>query len=414
MGKTIAEKIFSEHSDTDARAGDIVIARVDFCFVQDGTGPLTVRQFEKMASRVFDPSKVAAFLDHSSPPHTKELANDHKFLREFAARTGCIVEDNGTGICHQLVVEKYACPGQLIVGADSHTCMAGGLGALATGMGSTDVAAIMAFGVLWFRVPETFKVDIRGRFSKGVYAKDLVLRLIGDLGADGATYKALEFHDSPRLHAADRFTICNMAIECGAKAGLFASDAVTARYLKSVGRGSAWREVKPDRDATYERTLQYDLASLEPVVACPHTVDNVKPLKDVAGTPIHQAFIGTCTNGRIEDLKIAASILKGRRAAKNVKLIFNPASAAVYKAAMKAGYLAVFVEAGGIINPPGCGVCAGVHQGILADGEVCIATQNRNFKGRMGNPNAEVYLASPAAVAASAITGKITDPREFL
>jgi 3-isopropylmalate/(R)-2-methylmalate dehydratase large subunit len=415
MGKTVSEKILSEKSGTDARAGDIVIARVDLAFVQDTTGPLTIRQFKEVKHvRLGNPKRTAVFLDHAIPSPNRQLSNDHQFLRQFAEETGCLIFEGGSGICHQLVAEMFANPGDIIVGADSHTVTAGGLGAFATGMGSSDIAVVFALGKTWFRVPETFKISISGRFRKWVGAKDLVLHLIGVLGADGATYKALEFDGKAvsDMTISERLTVANMAVEAGAKVGIFPSDAVTRRHLAAQGRGDKYRMLRPDADAEYERAMIINASELEPMIAAPHTVDNVTPVNMVAGTKIDQVFIGTCTNGRLEDLAIAAAILKNKKHHPGVRLIVAPASQQVLIQAMRIGYIQVLIAAGAVILPPGCAACLGLHQGVLGDNESCLSTANRNFKGRMGNPEALIYLASPATAAASALTGEITDPRE--
>lgn len=415
MGKTLSEKILSEKSGADARAGDIVIAQVDLAFAQDTTGPLTVRQFKEVKhGRLANPQRTAIFLDHAIPSPNQQLSNDHQFLRRFAEETGCQIFEGGSGICHQLVAEKFANPGDIIVGADSHTVTAGGLGAFATGMGSSDIAVVFALGKTWFRVPETFKITITGKFQKWVGAKDLVLHLIGVLGADGATYKALEFDGNAvaNMTLPQRLTVANMVVEAGAKVGIFPSDNVTRRYLAAQGRSSKYQALHPDADAEYERAIALDASELEPMVAMPHAVDNVTPVKMLAGTKIHQVFIGTCTNGRLEDLAAAAAILKNKKRNPRVRLIVAPASQQVLSKAMRIGYIQILVAAGAMILPPGCAACLGVHQGVLGDNEVCLSTANRNFKGRMGNPEASIYLASPATAAASALTGEITDPRE--
>lgn len=415
MGKTIAEKILGAKSGKDASAGEIVIAEVDVAALQDGTGPLAVQQLQKLNMEHAIP-KTIVFIDHAAPSPRQELTNAHKILREFSKKTGAILSDIGEGVCHQRLLESYVYPGGVVIGADSHTCTAGALGAFATGMGSTDVAIGIASGKTWFRVPETFLVHISGRLSKGVYAKDVILSVIGQIGADGATYKALEFAGETveKMTMADRFTLCNMAVEAGAKTGLVASDEVTQKFLIDQGRGDRWRPVAADRDAVYERTIELNVAQLEPVVAAPHTVDNIKSIEEVEGTALDQVFIGTCTNGRIEDLRIAAEILEGKTTHPDIRLLVCPASRQVYLQALKEGLLTIFAQAGAAILNPGCAACVGVHQGILGDGEVCLATQNRNFKGRMGNPNAFIYLSSPATAAASAIEGVITDPRKYL
>jgi 3-isopropylmalate/(R)-2-methylmalate dehydratase large subunit len=415
MGKTLSEKILSEKSGTDARAGDIVIAQVDLAFVQDTTGPLTIRQFKEVKhGSLANPQRTAVFLDHAIPSPNRQLSNDHQFLRRFAEETGCLIFEAGTGICHQLVAEMFANPGDIIVGADSHTVTAGGIGAFATGMGSSDIAVVFALGKTWFRVPETFKISISGGFQKWVAAKDLVLHLIGVLGADGATYKALEFDGKTvsNMTVSERLTIANMAVEAGAKVGIFPSDNVTKKYLAAQRRGNKYRALRPDADANYERALIINASELEPMVAVPHTVDNVAPVSMLAGTKIDQVFIGTCTNGRLEDLAIAATILKNKKRHTSVRLIIAPASHQVLTKAMKIGYIQVLAAAGAMILPPGCAACLGLHQGVLGDNETCLSTANRNFKGRMGNPEALIYLASPATAAASALTGEITDPRK--
>ncbi len=416
MGKTIAEKILSEKSGIDAYAGDLVVARIDQIALQDGTAPLAIRQVMELGVEVRAAERTHFFVDHAAPSPRRELSNDQKLIYEFARRVGADFNPPGEGIIHQLMVEKYVKPGDLAVGADSHTCTYGGIGAFSTGMGSTDVAVAMVLGKNWFRVPETFRIELTGEFPKGVFAKDVVLKLIGDLGVDGATYKALEFHGDAAFNMSvdERLTIANMAVECGAKAGIFESDENVRKFLAEHGREGDYREVRADDDAEYEREFCIDLSDLAPMVSKPHNVDNVAEVGEVEGIEVNQVYIGTCTNGRLSDLEIAARILKGRKTKKGVRLIVAPASRRIYLQALERGLLKTFVEAGGIVIPPGCGPCVGIHQGVLADGEVCISTQNRNFKGRMGNPEAYIYLSSPATAAASAIRGAIADPREFL
>ena len=417
MGKTLAEKILGEHAGHEVSAGEFAIVRVDFAYVQDGTGPLTVRQLGAMdIEKLHDPSRCAVFLDHASPSPRLELSNDHTFLRAFCGRTGAILSDIGNGISHTVAAEKYVNPGDMVVGADSHTCTTGALGAFATGMGSTDVAVAFAFGQTWMRVPETFKIAVTGQLPTGVYSKDFMLYLIGTLGADGATYKALEFVGEAMVSLSmdGRLAMANMAVECGAKVGLFPPDEITRSYLEAAGRGDRFCEIAADEDAEYEQVFTFDAGALRPMVARPHFVDNVCAVGD-AGEEVQadQVFIGTSTNGRLEDFQIAARILKGRRIHPNVRLIVTPGSRNVYLRGLQDGTFQTFMEAGGVVTGPGCGACVGVHEGVLADGEVCVSTQNRNFKGRMGNPNAFIYLVSPATAAATAITGKLTDPREF-
>jgi len=417
VGKTLAEKILSEKSGTDAKAGDIVIAKVDLAFVQDTTGPLTVRQFRSSSmGKLANAKRTVLFIDHAAPSPNANLSNDHILLRDFARESGCIISDAGNGVCHQIVQEAYARPGDVVVGADSHTVTAGGLGAFATGMGSSDVAVAFGLGKNWFRVPESFKIEVAGDFQKGVGAKDLILHLIGQLGADGATYKSLEFHGNAikKMSISGRFTIANMAVEAGAKAGIFESDETTKSFLKAEGRGKDYKALAADADATYEKTIRISAGQLEPTVSKPHTVDNTALAKDLKGVKIQQVVIGTCTNGRTEDLEIAASILKGRKPAEGLRLIIAPASKRVLLEAIDAGLIKIFVESGAMVLPPGCGPCMGLHQGALGDGEACLSTANRNFEGRMGNPRSFIYLGSPATAAATALRGEITDPREVM
>lgn len=413
---TMAEKIFSWKVGREVEPGEFLVAPVDIVYFQDGTGPLGIRRFKEFSNKIADPEKVHFVIDHASPSPRKELSNDHAFIRSFARSFNTFLHDYGEGISHQLMIENYSKPGDLIVGADSHTCTSGALAAFATGVGSTDAAIAMSEGKLWFRVPESFRIDISGELEKGVYSKDLILYVIGKLGADGATYKSVEFHGEAieKLSQEARFTISNMAIEMGAKAGLIPTDGKTLEYLRNMGRERDFREVRPDNDAVYERDFYFDAKEIPPGVAAPHNVDNWRPIDEVSGLKIDQVYIGTCTNGRIEDLRRAASILKGNRRHRDVKLIIAPASKRVYIQAINDGLIEIFIEAGAVVLPPGCGPCVGIHAGVPADNEVVLSTQNRNFKGRMGNPNAEIYLASPATAAASAIKGVITDPRDFI
>ncbi len=418
MGMTLVEKIISLNAGKDVKAGEIVITFVSACLTQDGTGPLAVDQIEKLGiDKIKNPDRTYMFIDHASPSPRKELSNDHMKLRNFAKKMGAHLFDIGDGVCHQVVAEKFLNPGEILIGADSHTCTGGGIGAFSTGMGSTDVAIGIAYGKTWLRVPETIRIELSGKFKNGVFAKDLILHIIGLIGADGATYKALEFGGAgvKNLPMCDRLTLANMAVEAGAKCGLFPSDEITEKYLIERGRGEKFRKIDADEDAEYERVIKIDLSEIEPMVSFPHTVDNVRKIsdKDCENVTIDQVFIGTCTNGRIEDLRIAANILKDRKIAEGTRLIVTPASREVYGKAIEEGLLTIFNNAGASINNPGCGACVGVHQGILGDGENCLSTQNRNFKGRMGNVNGNIYLCSPATAAASAIEGKISDPRKY-
>jgi 3-isopropylmalate/(R)-2-methylmalate dehydratase large subunit len=415
MGKTLSEKILSKKSGTDVKAGDIVIVPVDLAFVQDTTGPLTVRQFKEIGHKLANRQKTVVFIDHAVPSPNRQLSNDQQFLRDFSAEVGCYLFEGGSGVCHQLVAEMFAGPGEVIVGSDSHTVTAGALGAFATGMGSSDVAAAFALGKTWFRVPESFKINISGKFQPKVGSKDFILYLAGRLGADGASYKALDFvgEDIDKIPVWQRLTVSNMAVEVGAKVGIFPSDGLTRKFLIEHGRSEKYIPIEPDEDARYERTIDINVSLIEPMVSVPHTVDNVTPARTLRDVKLNEVFIGTCTNGRLEDLAAASAILKGKKVHPRVRLVVAPASRKVLTQAIKEGYIKTLIDAGAILVPPGCAACLGLHQGVLADRDVCLSTANRNFKGRMGNPEAEVYLASPATAAASAISGRITDPREI-
>lgn len=419
MGRTTSEKILARASGVeDARAGEIVKARVDAALIPDLTAILSFKAMRETGrDRVWDPEKVFLFLDHVAPASSIRAATIHRDVRRIAWEQGIRnLYDVDAGVCHQVLAEAgHVGPGMVVVGADSHTCTHGALGAFATGLGSTDMGAVLATGKTWFRVPETIRINVEGAFPPMVTPKDLILKIIGELGAEGASYKAVEYTGSTirRMGISGRMTICNMTVEMGGKTGIVEPDAETARYLMERG-GETPGWVKSDPDAEYERVYQFTVDELEPQVSCPDNVDNVKPIGDVEGTPIDQVFIGSCTNGRIEDLEAAASILRGRRVKKGVRLIVVPASREVYLEALRAGILEALAEAGALICNPSCGPCFGGHIGILADGEVGLATSNRNFRGRQGSPNARVYLVSPYVAAASALKGAITDPREVL
>jgi 3-isopropylmalate/(R)-2-methylmalate dehydratase large subunit len=417
LGQTIIEKILSSHSGREVRAGDIVVAEVDYVMGQDGTAPLAIRAFHDLGGRdVFDRDRVAFVIDHSAPSPNEGVSALHKLMREFTREKGFKLYDIGEGVCHQLLPESGRVgPGSLVIGADSHTCTYGALNAFSTGVGSTDLAGGLIAGKMWFKVPETIKFVSNGVLPPGVYSKDLILYLIGRVTADGATYLAAEFTGEAigALSQEARFTISNMAIEMGAKAGLMEADDKTFAWLRRY-TSREFTPVTADPDAVYTRVLEHDAAALEPQVARPHRVDNVVPVGEAAGKPVQQAVLGTCTNGRLEDLRIAAGILGGRQIHRDVRLIVAPASRRVFLDAMAEGIIQTLVEAGAALVTPGCGPCVGTHNGVPSDGETVISTANRNFKGRMGNSNAEIYLASPATVAASAVTGRITDPREFL
>ena len=417
MGKTLAEGILSEKAATDLHAGDIAIVPVDLIFAQDGTAPLAITQFNSCGfSHLAKPSSTLFFLDHNAPTPTMELSNDHRIIRDFVIRMGARISDVGDGISHQVIAESYANPGDVIIGADSHTVTAGALGCFSPGMGSTDIAIALGLGKTWLRVPHSIKVVVSGSMPRGVSAKDVILYLIGSIGSDGATYKSLEFCGDAvdKMTISQRLTIANMVVEAGAKTAIFPSDEITGSYLEGRGRGQSFRPLKADADAKYDQVVEIDASLLEPMVAKPHAVDNTAPVGEVEGTRIQQVFIGTCTNGRLDDLEVAAGILKGKNCHPGTRLLITPASREVLLNAIKAGYIQTLIESGGVILPPGCAGCVGVHQGILGDGEVCISTANRNFRGRMGNPNSFIYLASPTTAAASALTGEITDPREVV
>ena len=415
MGYTLVEKIIAQRVGREAKAGEVVIAPVDLLLAHEGTGPLALEQFEALGREDLGATTLF-FFDHAAPSPRKELSNVQKRLRTFAVERGAHFFETGSGICHQIVAEQWAKPGQIIIGADSHTCTAGALGAFATGMGSTDVGAAMALAKTWLRIPRTFRIEIGGQLPPMVLAKDVILRLIGLLKADGAIYRALEFGGPvvEGMSVGERMTLCNMAVEAGAKAGLCAADEVTRRFLENQGRGEDYMPLSPDSGASYEHLIELDVSRLSPQVAVPHFVDNVRSIEEAEGTPVDQVFIGTCTNGRLADLRVAARILKGRKVHPHLRLVVGPASRKMYLDALREGLMETFVEAGAVILPPGCGACLGVHQGVLADGERCLSTQNRNFQGRMGNPQGEIFLASPATAAATAVRGRITDPRELI
>jgi 3-isopropylmalate/(R)-2-methylmalate dehydratase large subunit len=420
MKMNISEKILAKASGkTSVHPGDIVDANVDVIMVHDLTGPLAIEAFKKIGvNKVWDNEKVVIILDHQIPAESVKMAELHKMLRKFAKEQTIRIYDVGQGgICHQVMPEKgYVKPGSLIVGADSHTCTYGAFGAFATGIGSTEAAAVFATGKIWLKVPETIKVNVKGQFQKYVTPKDLVLSLIGKMGVDGAIYKSIEFTGPTvkSMSIAGRMTVCNMAVEMGAKNGIVEPDETTRKFLEGriPNAQASFESLKSDADATHEKTITVDVSDLEPQVTCPSSVDNVKPISNVGDVAIDQAFIGSCTNGRIEDLRLAAQILKGKKVKNGVRALVIPASQEVYAQALKEGLVEVFTEAGALVCGATCGPCLGGHIGVLASGETCVSTSNRNFIGRMGSPEASVYLASPATVAASALTGKLTDPRK--
>lgn len=416
MKQTITEKIISKHADCNVKAGDVVFVNVDWAFVQDGTGPLTMDVIKDIGDAVKNPVKNCIFLDHASPSSRYELSDSHNKLRKYAEKYGINIFEVGDGICHQIMAENFIKPGEIVVGADSHTCMAGAFGAFASGFGSTDIAYAMATGKMWLRVPSAIKVELIGELKKPSMAKDVILYLIGKLGANGANYKTLEFTGDgvEKLSFESRLTICNMAIEAGAKNGIMLADEKTYSYIKKErGEEEPKREVlNSDIDAEYEDKISVDLSQIVPQVSMPHLVDNVKTVSEIQkeDIKINQAVVGTCTGGRLEDLIVAAEVLSGKKVADGVRLVICPASKKIYKQAIDKGLLKVFIESGGFIVTPGCGPCVGIQGGVLGTGEVCVSTANRNFKGRMGCTDSYIYLASPATVAASALAGRIVNP----
>ncbi len=414
----ITEKILAHASGkTKVQPGEIVDANVDMVMVHDLTGPLAVEAFKRVGVKhVWNNKKIVIILDHQVPAESVKAAELHKTMRAFAKEQNIRLYDVGRGgICHQVMPEKgHVVPGAVIVGADSHTCTYGAFGAFATGIGSTEAAAVFATGKIWLKVPEAIKINVNGQFQKYVTSKDLILAVIGKLGVDGAIYKSAEFTGATirGMSIAGRMTLCNMAVEMGAKNGIIAPDAVTSKFLE--GRVAqplpAFDALQSDADAAYAKTIEFAVSGLTPQVACPSSVDKVKPAAEV-NAPVDQVFIGSCTNGRIEDLRLAAQILKGKQVKNGVRALVIPASQEVYTQALREGLIEIFTDAGAVVCGSACGPCLGGHIGLLAAGETCVSTSNRNFIGRMGSTKANVYLASPATVAASATTGRITDPR---
>ncbi|MGD2249496.1 MAG: 3-isopropylmalate dehydratase large subunit [Candidatus Methanofastidiosia archaeon] len=413
MSHTMAEKILGRASNQSVSPGDIVNTPVDLAMSHENTAAIS-KKFKKIGVKsVWDPTKIVIPIDHCAPAATEDYAKNHKLIREFVKEQKITnFYDIKAGICHQILPEKgHVVPGMVIVGADSHTPTYGALGAFSAGIGRTEMAAVYATGEIWFKVPESFKIVVTGELPDMVSAKDVILYIIGELRADGANYKTVEFSGDTvnTMNVSGRMVLCNMSAEMGAKAGMAPVDETTKRYVTARST-QEYTVQNPDKDAVYEKEFEFDVSGLEPQIACPHTVDNVKPVTEVKRA-IDQAVLGTCTNGRIEDLAVAAKILQGKKIADSVRLIVLPASVDVYVDAINKGIITDLINAGAVICNPNCGPCLGAHQGALAPGEVCISTSNRNFKGRMGCKEAEIYLASPATVAASALTGKITDPR---
>lgn len=419
--KTISEKILARASGREkVEAGDIIIGKVDIAISHENAC-LVINAFKKIgAKNVFDKNKIVLLFDHKVPANTIETAENHKIVREFARKQKIKnFYDLEKGICHQIIVENgHALPGKLIVGTDSHTTTSGAMGAFATGIGATDMAGVFATGKIWLKVPESYKIIVKGIMPKFVFAKDIILKIIGTLGQEFANYKALEFYGNviENMNISERMTICNMSMEMGAKTAIVPPDKKTFKYLRNIKKSIDIEKlaVYSDKNAYFEKEIDFDVSKIEPQVACPHKVDNVLPVREVEGIKIDQAFLGSCTNGRLDDLRIAGKILKNEKVHKDARLIIVPASQKIYLDALKEGLIEIFIKAKALVLNPGCGACLGLHQGVLASGEKCISSSNRNFKGRMGSENAEIYLASPATVTASAVKGEITDPRKIL
>lgn len=420
MGKTMSEKMLAKAAGVEtASAGDILWVKVDKAMMDDILGPRVeiAEKLKEINDKVWDKEKVVIISDHYTPPANIKQAEIVKFTREWAGEHGIDNYYEFIGPCHQIMAEfGHVRPGAIVLGTDSHTCMGGALGAFATGVGSTEMLGVLVTGKTWLRVPETIKVEWNGRLPQGVMAKDISLKTIGAIGHAGATYKAVEYVGDTinDLHIDERMAITNMAVEMGAKVGLMVPDAKVVNYLAERGISDDYSIFTSDANAKYSETYTFSAEELTPVVACPHEVDNVTEIANVEGTAIHQAYLGSCTGGRYYDLAAAARILKGKKVAKGIRLLVSPASHEIWRRAVADGTLSILADAGAIVLAPSCGVCVGLHSGLLADGEVCISSTNRNFIGRMGSKNAGIYLGSPMAVAASAITGKITDPRKFI
>ena len=418
MAMTFAEKILAKYADKNSVIpGEIVTVHPDHLLTHDNTAAIIQKISKELDEYgVFSRQLSIIVLDHVIPAASEKTAMNHKNIRDFVKKHKIQhFFDVGNGVCHQIVVEKgLALPGKLLLGSDSHTCSYGATGAFSSGIDRTEAAALMLTGETWLKVPQTIRMELNGKLGTGTYSKDVILYIIGEISASGANYCSVEFHgDVEQFSVEDRFTISNMGVEMGAKNAVFMVGDITRKHLNFLNVDqSNYNAVYPDNDAEYYKELNYDLSTITPQVACPHTVDNVKPVSEIEGLDIQQCFIGTCTNGRISDLQIAANLLKGRKVHPDVRLLILPASKQIFEEALQKGIIETIVKAGGIILPPGCGPCLGAHQGVLAPGERCLSTANRNFKGRMGCKDAEIYLASPATVAVSAIYGKLTDPRK--
>jgi len=418
MSQSFAQKILAKKAERDeVHPGEILTLSPDRVLSHDNSADISEKFRSLSAERVWDRERIVIILDHIVPAADSQYATNHTIIRDFVKNQGINnFYDLNWGICHQVFSEEgFALPGDLILGADSHTTTYGAFGAFSAGIGRSEMAGIWATGQIWLRVPESIRIDIDGVLPPGVYSKDVILHIIGDLKADGALYQSVEFGGKVvrNMGIADRMVLCNMAVEMGAKNGVVEPDEKTENWFKERAKGG-YEPIYADFDARYARALRYDISNLKPQVACPHTVDNVRSVREVEGEILDQVLIGTCTNGRIDDLEVAARILQGRRVKDGTRLLVFPASWRVYKEALKRGIIEVLVESGALIMNPGCGPCLGAHEGVLAPGEICLSTANRNFRGRMGCKEAEIYLASPATAAASAVEGRITDPRRFL
>jgi len=413
MAQTIVEKIFSTHCGRAVSAGEIVVSPIDLAMATDGSGPLAIELFRQMNKPgIRDPGKIVMVLDHYVPCPNDKVSRLHDTMREFCQNGNCRLFEMGEGICHQLLPEKgYIKPGCIVVGADSHSTTYGAFNAIGAGVGSSDMAAVMATGKLWFMVPTAVKIVLKGDLNKMTTAKDLALFIVGKFGASGANYKSLEFYGEglSKLDMDDRLTVCNMMAESGAKCAIMPFDQITENRLKQTGT-SRWQPVAPDPEADYETTIHIELDSISPQIAAPHKVDNITPISELEGTDIDMVILGTCTNGRLKDLKQAAALLKEREKSPEVELLVVPASRKIYTEAASQEVLGTFSKKGAMILPPGCGPCCGSSPGIPGDGKNVLSTANRNFLGRMGNVRANIYLGSPLAAAAAAVTGKITDP----
>lgn len=420
MGKTMSEKILALGAGVpETQAGDILWVNIDKAMLDDILGPRVeiADHMKEIKDEIWDPSKVVVISDHYTPPASINQAEIVKFTRDWSKKYGVDNYYEFVGPCHQIMVEKgHVLPGAVVLGTDSHTCMGGAMGAFATGVGSTEMLGVLITGKTWLRVPETIRVIWNGSLKPGVMAKDISLKTIGAIGHAGATYKTVEYQGNTisELSMDERLAITNMAVEMGAKAGLMKPDEKVAEYLAQHGVTAPYTMLESDPDAVYCQTLQFDAATLSPMVSCPHEVDNVAEIEQLADVKIDQAYIGSCTGGRYNDLAAAAQILKGHKVKAGTRLLVSPASQDIWMQASRDGILATLAEAGAVVMAPTCGVCVGLHSGLLADGEVCISSTNRNFIGRMGSKKAQIYLSSPMAVAASAIAGKIADPRKYL